>query len=435
MRLALVQTAIGAIVVLVTSTLNRVMIVELALPAVVPASLVATHYLIQLLRLHHGYRVDAIGRAGTRIVGGLAVLAVSGIAAAVATVWMRSNFRGGLLLSLFAYLAVGIGVGAAGTANLTLLSKRVAPRQRPLVAALVWIMMIAGFSVSAGLAGHFLQPFSARRLVQVFAVACTLAFLIAWLAVRRLDETPVAGSIQPANRVRARGGFGVALQGVWADPVARRFTAFLFISMLAFSAQELLLEPFAGLVFGLPPGASARLSGLQNAGVLVGMVALVVAAVLRRGPAHPRFAVRWMIGGTIGSALAIAVLALIAGHPLLQLLFGTAFALGLANGVFAVAALGVMMELSSAGGHGGEGVRMGLWGAAQALAFAAGGLNAGIAADLSRRWLGSPAAAYACVFCFDAALFLVASGCAFRLGGSAAARQAPALAAKPALEL
>ena len=35
-RLGLIQMALGAIVVLMTSTLNRLMIVELALPAILP---------------------------------------------------------------------------------------------------------------------------------------------------------------------------------------------------------------------------------------------------------------------------------------------------------------------------------------------------------------------------------------------------------------
>ena len=49
-RLGLVQTALGAIVVLTTSTLNRVMVVELALPAILPGALVAMHYAVQILR-------------------------------------------------------------------------------------------------------------------------------------------------------------------------------------------------------------------------------------------------------------------------------------------------------------------------------------------------------------------------------------------------
>ena len=435
LRFALVQTAIGAIVVLVTSTLNRVMIVELAFPAVLPAALVAAHYLIQLVRLQQGYRLDAGGQPGARIVAGMAVLAAGGIAAARATAWMQTRPGAGIALAVVAYLAVGIGVSAAGTANLTLLSKRVAPARRPLVAALVWIMMIAGFSLSAGFVGHFLRPFSALRLTQVFSVACVLAFLLAWLAVGRERKLPGDAFTQRRAHTPLAGGFADALRQQWVNAEVRCFTVFIFVSMMAFSAQELLLEPFAGLVFGLPPAASARLASLQNGGVLTGMIALVVASLLRRGAAHPRFAIRWMIAGTAGSAAAIAMLAYLSAQPLLPLLSATAFVLGIANGVFAVAALGSMMELSGRGGRGQEGIRMGLWGSAQALAFAFGGLSAGVAVDLARQWFGTASAAYTGVFCLDAALFLLASLWAFRLGGTTPARRFLQVGAEATVDL
>lgn len=43
LRLGLVQASLGAIVVLTTSTLNRVMVVEMALPALLPGLLLALH--------------------------------------------------------------------------------------------------------------------------------------------------------------------------------------------------------------------------------------------------------------------------------------------------------------------------------------------------------------------------------------------------------
>jgi BCD family chlorophyll transporter-like MFS transporter len=92
------------------------------------------------------------------------------------------------------------------------------------------------------------------------------------------------------------------------------------------------------------------------------------------------------------------------------------FALGLANGAFAVAAIGSMMALAGAGGPGREGVRMGLWGAAQAIAFGLGGFLGTLAADLARYLLGSPMSAYASVFAAEALLFLAAAYLAVRVG-------------------
>jgi BCD family chlorophyll transporter-like MFS transporter len=175
--------------------------------------------------------------------------------------------------------------------------------------------------------------------------------------------------------------------------------------MLAYSAQELILEPFAGLVYRLTPGASAQLSGTMHGGAVLGMVLVAVAgSVLRIGALRS-----WVIGGCVASAamlVALAAGAIVgAGWPL----HASVFALGVANGAFAVAAIGAMMELAGAARDGREGVRMGLWGGAQAVAFAIGGIAGTGAVDLARHLFGSPAAAYAVVFGAEALLFLAAA--------------------------
>ena len=73
-RLGLVQMCLGAVVVLTTSTLNRLMVVELALPAVLPGLLVALHYGIQITRPNWGFRSDTKGNRTTFIIGGMAAL-------------------------------------------------------------------------------------------------------------------------------------------------------------------------------------------------------------------------------------------------------------------------------------------------------------------------------------------------------------------------
>ena len=51
------------------------------------------------------------------------------------------------------------------------------------------------------------------------------------------------------------------------------------------------------------------------------------------------------------------------------------------TGAFAVSAIGSMMDLAAAYGDHREGVRMGLWGSAQAVAFAIGGVVDGVTED------------------------------------------------------
>ncbi len=129
-RLGLIQTALGSIVVLTTSTLNRVMIVELALPAVLPGALVALYYTVQLLRPRLGYGSDIGGRRTPWIIGGMALLAVAGVGAAAATALMGVHAPAGIALAIVAFLLIGVGVGAAGTSLLVLLAKRVDDRRR-----------------------------------------------------------------------------------------------------------------------------------------------------------------------------------------------------------------------------------------------------------------------------------------------------------------
>jgi BCD family chlorophyll transporter-like MFS transporter len=414
-RLGLVQAAMGAVVVLATSTLNRVMVVEWSLPAIVPGVLVALHYAIQVLRPRMGHGSDMGGRRTPWIVGGMVALCVGGTGAAAATALMGTHPALGVAAAVLAYSLIGAGVGAAGTSLLVLLGNLVAPARRPAAATVVWIMMIAGFGITAGAAGASLDPFGPARLIAVTATVCGVALLLAVLAVwgvERHAAPPVHATGGVAGQATARpagsGRFLTALAEVWAEPQARRFAVFVFGSMLAYSAQELVLEPFAGAVFHYTPGESTSLTGLQHAGALLGMLAV---ALLGSIPATAKiFSLRrWTIGGCLGSGASLLVLALVGLGVLALPLRPCVFALGATNGAFAVAAIGSMMSLMHTGQSGRAGVRMGLWGAAQAVAFAAGGLLATAGSDLFRAALGSAPAGYAAVFVGEAALFLLAA--------------------------
>ena len=421
-RLGAVQAGIGAIVVLVTSTLNRVVIVEWHLPAVLPGLLVALHYAVQILRPRLGYGADMGGRRTPWIVGGMAALALGAVGAATAVALMGAHLWPALALALVSFLLVGLGVGAAGTSLLTLLAARVESRLRAPAATAVWLTMLLGIAVTATVAGRLLEPFSPVRLVAVVAAVAALAFTAAALAVRGLEG---AAPLAPAPAATGP-GFRAALQDVWREKQARRFAIFVFISMLAYSGQELVIEPFAGAVFRLSPGQSTGLTGLHHTGVLAGM-----AAVALSGFAFGSFSRRamraWTMGGCLGSALAALGLAAAGlagpGAPLRA----AVFLLGLGNGAFAVAAIGSMMGLASAGRASREGTRVGLWGAAQALAFGAGGLLATAASDLMRAFLDDPAAAYAAVFTAEAVLFAAAALLALRVFAAAPAKPDPTL--------
>lgn len=425
-RLGLVQASLGSIVVLTTSTLNRVMVVELALPALIPGALVALHYGVQVMRPRLGYGSDLGGRRTPWIVGGMAALALGGAGAAAATALMASSLVAGLMLALLAFTLVGLGVGAAGTALLTLLAKRVAPHRRGPAATLVWTMMIAGIVITSVTAGKLLDPFSTERMIAVVAGVSLLGFAASSIAVWGMEgaAAPVSAS-NPSAAPAMHQPFLAALRDVWAEPQARRFAVFVFVSMLAYSAQELVLEPFAGAVFALTPGHSTGLTGQHHAGVLAGMALVALGGMLRIGSMRA-----WTVGGCFGSALAALALAVCALGAPEGTMRAVVIALGVANGAFAVSAIGAMMGLAGQGRASREGTRMGLWGAAQALAFGAGGLLGTGASDLARAVLGAPAPAYAAVFVAEALVFLLAARLAAGVFG--VMERAPAGAAQAA---
>ena len=411
-RLGLVQSAIGAIVVLTTATFNRVMVVELALPASLPAALVAWHYVLQLTRPRWGHGSDTGQSRTPWIVVGMGVLALGAVIAANATVTMAGSLVWGIMLGIVAFAMIGAGVAAAGTSLLALLATKTAPERRPAAAAIAWVMMIFGIVFTAGMARHFLDPYSAQRLVLVASAVAGLAFVVALLAVRgvedSLEDHAAPETAQPAP-------FRVVLRQIWKEKLARDFTLFVFLSMLAYSAQELIVEPYAGLVFGFTIGKSTQLAGFQHGGVLVGMILVGLTGTLIKTD-KTAWMKRTIFFGCAASALALLGLAAAGFEKTLLPLQPMVFGLGFANGIFAVSAIGLMMSFAGAGRSAREGVRMGVWGAAQALAFAIGGFAGASGLDLMRHAVSSTPLAFAIVFAAEALLFLVAAIFSTQLG-------------------
>lgn len=399
-RLGLVQAAIGAVIVLMTSTLNRVMIVELALAAVIPGGLVGLHFGVQLMRPHMGFGSDRGKSRIPWIIGGMGLTALSGIAAAVATVWMGTDRLAGLTLAVVSFFMLGVGVSAGSTPYLAYMAERVDEQRMAGAAAMTWILMIAGIIVTASVAGSLLDPYTPLRLVQVTAGVGGAAFVLTLLAlVGRGNEEPIHMRRQAGDE----DSFKVVWRAMWGDPQSRAFATFIFVSMLAYSAQDIILEPFAGAVFGMTPGESTRIAGLQHGGVLIGMILGAI------GAARFGTLVGWAAAGCVASAAALVSLVLMPAAGSVAGLKISVFALGFANGIFAVAAIGSMMGLTIRGRAGGAGMRMGFWGAAQAIAYGLGGMVGAAGSDIARSALGSPAAGYAAVFSLEAMLFVVAA--------------------------
>jgi BCD family chlorophyll transporter-like MFS transporter len=413
-RLGLIQSSLGAIVILMTSTLNRVMVVELGLAAAIPGMLVGLHYAVQLSRPRWGFGADAGGRQTPWILGGMAVLASGAVLASLSAAMMQANLVAGLGLSFIAFVLIGGGVGAAGTNLLALLAIRTPPERKAAAAAIVWIMMIVGFILTAGIGGQLLKPFSFERLILVTAGTGLISVTLTGLALLGLEKRgDVQAPSPPASDPRP--DFKTAVAEIWAETEARRFTIFVFVSMLAYSAQDLILEPFAGIVHGFGAGASTQLAGIQNVGTLIGMITVALAGTLV-GKSRAGFMRAWTIGGCLASAASL--LALAAGTQALGAswpLVPNILALGVSNGVFAVSAIGSMMTLASRGRASREGTRMGLWGASQAIAFGIGGLAGAVSLDLARLVFADPSASFSTVFAVEGVLFVAAAWLATRI--------------------
>ena len=236
------------------------MVVEQALPALVPGLLLGLHHALQSTRPRMGHGTDRGARHTPWILGGMAVLALGSVLAALATVQMGASFVPGLLLAVLGFTMIGLGVSAAGTSLLALLAKRVADGRQAGAATVVWVMMIMGFIVTRRLGGPhagavFGPPLAAGDRHgggRCLGAGHGGALGFGTRPGPRCRPVPVgipgpAGlrplppALPPTEAADAL-AFKAALAAVWADPVARRFSVFVFLSDFALGGLRLTLS-------------------------------------------------------------------------------------------------------------------------------------------------------------------------------------------------
>ena len=400
-RLGLVQACLGAVVVLMTSTLNRLMVVELSMAATIPGFLVGLHYAVQLSRPKWGLISDLENNRTKWINLGMLILGIGANLATLSLVLFLSNPFLAMLLSILAYTLIGLGVGASGTSLLALMAKHTAERRRPAAAMITWLMMIFGIAMTAGVVGILLVPYSFELLLKIVVGLTVLTMIISFAATWKIEKN--LDEIRQTDEEKAP--LLEELKSLWEHSKTRNFTIFVFLSMTAYFMQELILEPYAGIVFQYTPSQTTSLSGMQNGGVFVGMLTVgILATALKFGTLKS-----WVQAGCFGSCFMLISIMLLgqinSSLPLELAVVG----LGFFNGMFAVAAIGSMMSLAGSGSKRREGTRMGLWGAAQAIAAGFGGLLGTILVDLLQVADLSPVNAYGMVFSLEASLFALAA--------------------------
>ncbi|MCU0904910.1 MAG: PucC family protein [Tabrizicola sp.] len=375
-RLALFQVSVGMAQVLLLGTLNRVMIVELSVPAMIVALMISIPVLVAPFRALLGHRSDTYRSAlgWKRIpylwfgslwqMGGLAVMPFALI------VLSGDQFKGptwaGEVLAALAFLMAGLGMHMVQTAGLALAADRATDDTRPRVVAMLYILYLVGMGLSALLVGFLLRNYEPIWLVQVVQ-GCAAATLI--LNVIAFWKQERVRPMSKAERAAPRPAFTSAWKDLMQQDGARRLLIVVFLGTLAFNMQDVLLEPYGGQVLGLSVSATTVLTALWALGALTGF--LWATRRLSQGADPYRQSASGLLIG-VGAFSAV-----IFASPLDSwvVFYAGAFAIGLGNGVFGLSTLNAAMART----HGtlGAGLILGAWGSAQAtaagLAILAGG--------------------------------------------------------------
>lgn len=412
LRLSLFQISVGMAVVLLNGVLNRVMIVELAVPASWVAAFIALPLLIAPFRVLIGFKSDhhrsILGWRRVPFIwfgtlmqfGGLAILPFSLLILSGDT---HGPVAVGHVGAALAFVLIGAGLHTAQTAGLALAADLAPAAARPRVVALLYVMLLVGMVISALLFSRLLADFSQLRLIQVVQGAAVVTMLLNILALWKQEAR------QPAltRPDRVIPDFGQSWRHFLKGGNASRLLMAIGLGTMAFSMQDILLEPYGGEVLALGVGATTLLTALLAGGTLAGLA--LAARVLARGMDACRLAALGLVAGV--AAFALVILSAPLDAPGLFRL-GTAL-IGFGGGLFGVGTLTMAMALAD---EGGSGLALGAWGAVQAVA-AGGGIALGgglrdlvatLAADgRLGATLSGPAVSYNAVYHIEIGLLFV----------------------------
>ena len=410
LRLSLIQVSIGMSLVLLVGTLNRVMIVELGVPASIVGVMIALPVLFAPFRALIGYRSDNykcvlgwkrvpyIYRGTMLQFGGLAIMPFALLVlagkghSADAPAWI------GQAAAALAFLLVGAGIHTTQTVGLALATDLARPEDRPNVVGLMYVMLLAGSIVSSLVFGALLVDFSPGRLIQVIQGAAVVTVVLNGIALWKQEAR--RPQIETENE-QQEPSFADAWSSYIQGDHALRLLVIVGLGTMAFSMQDVLLEPYGGQVLAMNVSETTRLSATLAGGALLGFAA--ASYVLSRGADPFRMAIAGALVGLIAFSAIIC-------SPLLH--STTVFSLGVllvgvGGGLFGHGTLTATMNLAPKDK---VGLSLGAWGAVQA---SAAGLAVALGAmlrDAGYHWLPDlgVAAAYHAVYASEALLLLLA---------------------------
>jgi BCD family chlorophyll transporter-like MFS transporter len=368
LRLSLFQISVGMAVVLLTGTLNRVMIFELGVPAWLIALMVSLPLVFAPLRALIGFRSDTHRSVlGWRRVpyiwfgtlmqfGGLAImpfalLVLSGDGHGPA--WI------GVVGAALAFLLTGAGMHTAQTAGLALAGDLAPESSRPRVIALLYVMLLVGMVGSALIFALALADFEQIRLIRVIQGAALATMILNCLALWKQEPRSPATTDPDRPRV----SFRLAWRELMREPGMRRFLLAVGLGSAAFSMQDILLEPYGAEILGLSVSATTILTALLAGGALAAFA--YAARALGRGGDPHRLAAIGVLVGIVGFTAVVLAAPVNSG---LIFRIGTTL-IGFGGGLFAVSTLTAAMDM---GGQSDNGLVLGAWGAVQATAIGTG---------------------------------------------------------------
>lgn len=431
LRLSLFQVSVGMALALLVGTLNRVMIVELHVPASLVAIMVALPVLYAPMRALVGFRSDGHRSAlgwrrvpfiwtGTMLqFGGFAfmpftLLVLSGGGNAHAwPVWVGQAGAG------LAFLLVGAGLHTTQTAGLALATDLAEPRMQPRVVGLMYVSLLVGTMVAAGVFGAILADFTPGRLVRVIQAAAVATLVLNAVSLwkqeaRRPDRAPTAAP-------RDQPTFAAAWKAYVSGDGALRLLCVVGLGTLGFGMQDVLLEPYGGQVLHLGVGATTGLTSTLAAGGLIGFG--WASRVLSRGADAGRIAGQ----GTLAGVVAFCCVIFAASMQSVGVFVAGVFLVGLGGGLFGHGVLTLTMHRAP---EDQRGLALGAWGAVQATAagaaVAVGGIGRDVVDAVVRRVttdtasITSVATGYIVVYCVEMAL--LAGAAAMLLSGRSAER-------------
>jgi BCD family chlorophyll transporter-like MFS transporter len=406
LRLSLFQFSVGIMLVLLVGTLNRVMIVELKVPASLVAIMISLPLLFAPFRALIGYRSDTHrSHLGWRRVpymwmgtmlqfGGLsimpfALLVLSGAGqSSNAPAWI------GQLGAAVAFLLVGAGVHITQTVGLALANDLVKEESQPKVVGLMYVMMLVGMIASALIFGELLSEYSPGRLIQVIQGAAIVIMVLNVVALWKQE-------CRDRARVAAR-EVSVSFSESWSifckgNNAIRRLLA-VGLGTMAFTMEDILLEPYGGEILNMSVGATTSLTATLAIGGLLGFA--LASHVLGKGYDAFRMA---MNGAFVGLPAFLAViLAAPLGSPTL-FAFGILL-IGFGSGLFGHGTLTATMRLAPKKQ---SGLALGAWGAVQATAAGTAIALGGVIRDLASPLAGA-AGGYIVVYIIEIVLLLAA---------------------------